>query len=290
MNLRQLPTTKVLSEHISLCRLDGIDVVRILHPQCQAAISLFGGHLLSFRPKGHEDVIWMSEAADFSGHSAIRGGIPVCWPWFGKVASPSHGFARTSLWQLESFNDHKQGVTVTLTLHDSPKTHAIWPFRFLSRLHFDLGERLKVQITSTNTDYRPWTMSGALHTYLNVGDITQAKLTGLGNEYTDSLAENQRFPSNGTLMIDDAVDRLYPESEPSIMVEDPPHYRRLTVKNSGHNSAVVWNPWQEASAGMADMTPDGYITMLCVESALADQGITLAPGQSHHITTEISAD
>ncbi|MDO6579808.1 D-hexose-6-phosphate mutarotase [Photobacterium sp. 2_MG-2023] len=290
MDLRQLPTSTVLSEHISLCRLDGVDIIRILHPECQAAISLFGGHLLSFQPQGHEDLIWMSEAADFSGKSALRGGIPVCWPWFGKVASPSHGFARSSVWELESFNDQQSHVTVTLTLHDSPKSRAIWPYRFHNRLHFEFDKTLKVQLTSTNTDQRPWLMSGALHTYLAVGDIMQTKLSGLGNEYLDGLANQQRLPTNGVLQFDDAVDRVYCRAEDTIYLEDPALFRRLRMHNHGHDSAVVWNPWQSGAAGMADMTPDGYTTMLCVESALAGQGIVLEPGQSHNLSTEICVE
>ncbi|QUJ68273.1 D-hexose-6-phosphate mutarotase [Photobacterium sp. GJ3] len=290
MDLRQLPTTTVLSEHISLCRLDGIDVIRILHPQCQAAISLFGGHLLSFQPTGHQAMIWMSEAADYSGSSALRGGIPICWPWFGKAATPSHGFARTSLWELESFNDQKSHVTVTLTLHDSPTTQAIWPYRFHNRLHFELDKTLKVQLTSTNTDQRPWRMSGALHTYLAVGDIMQTTLSGLGNEYLDGLANQQRLPSNGTLQFDDAVDRIYNRAESTIHLEDPQLYRRLKIRNQGHDSAVVWNPWQAGAASMVDMTPEGYTTMVCVESALSGTGIVLEPGQSHHLSTEIGAE
>ena len=288
MDFNTLPTVAALSDAVTICEYQGIKIVRISHDQAEAGISLHGGHLVWFKPKGEDDVIWLSEKAEFDTAKAIRGGIPVCWPWFGKAAAPSHGFARNSEWTLKEHRENDNGVIVALTLEDSEATRAVWPHKFSNVLTFEIGTTLKVSLTSTNTDDSEWSFSGALHTYFNVESIHNTTITQMGGEYQDSTQEGKICQGGEELRFEGEVDRVYTQPESTVMIQD--HQRRqIAVTNSGHNAAVIWNPWQELSISMADMADDSFETMVCVESTIHNSNsVTLAPGESHTLTTEVS--
>lgn len=293
MDLLSLPTVSVLSDNVTIVEQDQVKIVRVIHDKATAGIALHGGHVVSYQPAGQQDLIWMSDKAIFDGKAALRGGIPVCWPWFGRIAAPAHGFARTSEWELVEHRENDNGVIVELALFPTEEMHDIWPNMFDARLLFEVGDELKVTLKVTNIDDHEWTFSGALHTYLNVGDILLAETTGMGGEYIDSLLEDQVCQGGDTLVLTDTIDRVYTKPEAQIKVEDKVLNRTLTIENSGHNSAVLWNPWSQGAQGMTDMADDGYKTMLCVESTVhapsIQQGITLQPDQSYELSTVISA-
>jgi len=293
MDLSTLPALAVLSDNVTIVEHEGVKLVRVIHDKANAAISLFGGHVVSFQPQGQEDLIWMSQQAKFDGKTALRGGIPVCWPWFGRIAAPAHGFARSSEWQLVEHRESEAGVIVSLGLKPSEETLAVWPHQFDARLNVEIGEQLKVTLDVKNTDSQPWTFSGALHTYLNVADIHNTTTTGMGAKYIDSLQGGKICQGGDELVLTDTIDRVYTQPETQIFVADKKLDRTLTVENHGHNSAVLWNPWAEGAASMGDMQDDGYLTMLCVESTLhapsLEAGKTLQPGESHQLITVISS-
>ncbi|MEZ9299994.1 D-hexose-6-phosphate mutarotase [Vibrio splendidus] len=294
MDLSTLPTLTVLSDNITIVEHEGVKLVRVIHDKANAAISLFGGHVVSFQPQGQEDLIWMSQQAKFDGKTALRGGIPVCWPWFGRIAAPAHGFARSSEWQLVEHRESESGVIVSLGLKPSEATLAVWPHQFDARLNVEIGEQLKVTLDVKNTDSQPWTFSGALHTYLNVGDIHSTTTTGMGAEYIDSLQDGKICQGASELVLTNTIDRVYTQPEAQIFVADKKLDRTLTVENHGHNSAVLWNPWAEGATAMGDMQDDGYLTMMCVESTLhapsLEAGKTLQPGESHQLITMITSN
>lgn len=291
MDLNTLPALTVLSDNVTVVEVDQVKIVRIIHDKATAGISLHGGHVVSYKPVGQEDLIWMSEAV-FDRKAALRGGIPVCWPWFGRIAAPAHGFARTAEWELVEHRENENGVIVELALFPTEETHQIWPHLFDARLIVEVGDTLKVTLKVVNIDDEAWNFSGALHTYLNVGDILQAQTTGMGNEYIDSLKGGEVCQGGEVLQLSDTIDRVYLKPEAQILVKDPVLERTLSVENHGHNSAVLWNPWAEGAQSMGDMADNGYQTMLCVESTLhassLDQGITLQPGESHELVTVVS--
>ncbi|KOO16303.1 aldose epimerase [Vibrio xuii] len=293
MNLEQLPALTVLSDNVTIVEKDDVKIVRVIHEKASAGICLHGGHVVSFQPKGQPDLIWMSEQAVFDGKAALRGGIPICWPWFGRIAAPAHGFARNSEWTLLEHRENKNGVIVELGLLPSESTLAVWPYQFQAHLLVEIGDELKVTLDVTNTDKQAWTFSGALHTYLTVGDIEQAATTGMGPEYIDSLKGGEICQGGETLQLTDTIDRVYTKPSAQITVQDPALKRSLVVENQGHNSAVLWNPWAEGAQGMGDMQDDGYKTFLCVESTLhapsIEQGKTLQPGESHQLITTLSS-
>lgn len=293
MDLKTLPALTVLSDNVTIVEVDQVKVVRVIHEKATAGIALHGGHVVSFTPAGKEDLIWMSEKAIFDGKAALRGGIPVCWPWFGRIAAPAHGFARTTEWELVEHRENDNGVIVELALFPTEETHDIWPHMFDARLMVEISDQLKVTLKVTNIDDAEWTFSGALHTYLNVGDIKQAQTTGMGPEYIDSLKEGEICQGGDVLQLTDTIDRVYTQPEAQILVKDAVLNRTLSVENQGHNSAVLWNPWATGAQGMGDMADNGYETMLCVESTVhapsIKQGKTLQPGETHELITVISA-
>ncbi|MEZ8573765.1 D-hexose-6-phosphate mutarotase [Vibrio splendidus] len=294
MDLSTLPTLTVLSDNVTIVEHEGVKLVRVIHDKANAAISLFGGHVVSFQPQGQQDLIWMSQQAKFDGKTALRGGIPVCWPWFGHIAAPAHGFARSSEWQLVEHRESEAGVIVSLGLKPNEETLAVWPHQFDARLNVEIGDQLKVTLDVKNTDSQPWTFSGALHTYLNVGDIHNTTTTGMGAEYIDSLQGGKICQGGSELVLTDTIDRVYTQPEAQIFVADKNLDRTLTVENHGHNSAVLWNPWAEGATAMGDMQDDGYLTMMCVESTLhapsLEAGKTLQPGESHQLITVITSN
>ncbi|MGX1924562.1 D-hexose-6-phosphate mutarotase [Vibrio sp. NH-7] len=291
MDLKILPALTVLSDNVTIVEVDQVKVVRVIHEKATAGIALHGGHVISFKPEGQEDLIWMSEQAIFDGKAALRGGIPVCWPWFGRIAAPAHGFARNSEWTLLEHRENEHGVIIELGLMTSESTLSVWPHQFQAHLLVEISDELKVTLDVINTDEQPWTFSGALHTYLNVADIETAKTTGMGAEYIDSLLDNKVCQGGDELVLTDTIDRVYTKPESVINVADGT--RTISVENQGHNSAVLWNPWAAGAESMGDMQDDGYKTFLCVESTLhapsLEQGKTLQPGERHQLITKISA-
>ncbi len=291
MDLKTLPALTVLSDNVTIVEVDQVKVVRVIHEKATAGIALHGGHVISFKPEGQEDLIWMSEQAIFDGKAALRGGIPVCWPWFGRIAAPAHGFARNSEWTLLEHRENEHGVIIELGLMTSESTFSVWPHQFQAHLLIEISDELKVTLDVINTDEQPWTFSGALHTYLNIADIETAKTTGMGAEYIDSLLDNKVCQGGDELVLTDTIDRVYTKPESVINVADGT--RTISVENQGHNSAVLWNPWAAGAESMSDMQDDGYKTFLCVESTLhapsLEQGKTLQPGERHQLITKISA-
>jgi glucose-6-phosphate 1-epimerase len=293
MELSSLPALTALSNNVTIVELDHIKLVRVIHEKATAAIALHGGHVVSFQPKDQPEFIWMSKETKLDGKAPIRGGIPLCWPWFGKIAEPSHGFARIQEWTLVEHRESEDGVVVTLGLSANNDTRAIWPYEFSLLLHIAISETLEVKLEVKNTDDKAWTFSSALHTYLNIGDIHQVTTTGMGPEYIDKLQDSKICWGDNALQLTDTIDRIYTQPEDEILVSDPVIKRQLVVKNGGHNSAVLWNPWDDGAKSMADMQDNGYLTMLCVESTIhapcLSAGVTLQPGEQHLLTTKISA-
>ncbi|WP_234494119.1 D-hexose-6-phosphate mutarotase [Vibrio maritimus] len=293
MDLSVLPTLTVLSDYVTIAQLGDNKMVRVLHPKASAAISLHGGHVVSFKPEGQEDLIWMSKDAVYDNKAALRGGIPVCWPWFGRIAAPAHGFARNSTWELIEHRESDNGVLVSIGLTDNESSREIWPHKFQLVLNVEVSETLKVTLDITNTDSTPWRFSGALHTYLNLGDIHQMEVTGMGTTYVDSLLDSKLCEGQEVLTLTDTVDRVYTAPDSEIVLHDNAWNRKLSVKNEGANSAVLWNPWKSGAESMGDMNNDGYLSMFCIESTLhansLDEGKELAPGESHQLITHIAA-
>ena len=250
----------------------------------------YGAHVLDYVPAGHKPVLWVSKEAVFESGKAIRGGIPVIWPWFGShptdSSQSSHGIGRRLGWDLlESKDDYAK-----LALQPSKTTHPDVSGEFKVELEINLGSELQVSLRTENVGSAPFTMTAALHSYFSVSDVRQIQIGGLdGRTYIDQLDGNQRKQQAGAITIDQEVDRIYVSSPDTVEIHDPVWERVIAIAKAGSQSTVVWNPWIAKSKRMADFGDEEYLGMVCVETGnVADDAQTLEPGQVHSLTTKIS--
>ena len=265
---------------------NGFEYLEIVNSSGRASLALQGAHLFKYTCFADpEPLLWVSRASFFNADKAIRGGIPICWPWFGKHPTdpdlPQHGFARTAVWQLiDQDESDPQQTILLLRLTDSPETLKMWPFSFVLLLKISIGSRLALALITRNRGSKPFAVTAALHSYISISDIDKVAVKGLEQTpYFDNLSRTDRV-QEGELTIDREVDRVFQKvSYPLTLVDEK---RTIRVDARGSGSAVVWNPWQKKSAAMADMNDDSYRTMLCVETtnALAD-GRRIGPGEEH---------
>lgn len=263
----------------------------------RASVYLHGAHVTSFQPRGHAPVLWTSELAEFRAGKAIRGGIPLVWPWFGPhptdASLPQHGFARVAQWRVASARALDDGCTeVVFELSDDAATRALWPHPFALELRVTVGERLEVAFSSRNTGTEPVEVGAALHSYLFVGDVTTARVAGLdGREYVDQTDRRLVKRQRGPLAFAGEVDRVYLDTPDECVVADPILGRRIRVAKSGSRTTVVWNPWEEKARKMVDFPDDHYTTMVCVEAANAEGDVRSLPaGGSHTLAQTISVE
>ncbi len=264
---------------------NGFKFLEISNLHAHAKVALQGAQLFEFKAKGKPALLWCSDMAYFENGKAIRGGIPVCFPWFGKhkedASLPQHGFGRTQEWSLVSQEEQADGSsTIGLQLTPNALTLSQWPFRFEATMHIRVGERLDVALEVKNTDSKPFELGSALHTYFGVSNINKVSLYGLNDRvYYDTL-NNTKEIQKGELIIDKEIDRVYMNPEKSIILQDDT--LKVTIEQIGSNSTVVWNPWIEKSKQMADMPDEGYKTMVCIETANAGEDVrVLHPFQTH---------
>lgn len=265
---------------------------RLSRGDAQAEVSLYGGHVLRYT-RGGAPVLWLSRQALFAEGKAIRGGIPICWPWFGPhpsdPARPAHGFARISHWEASDSGAGDHATWLRLRLSDSPATHALWPHPFRLDLLVTLSDALDVALTAHNPGDTPWRCTGALHSYFTVGDVAQIRIGGLdGARYLDQLT-GQSLTQAGPVRFDREVDRIYADAGPACTIDDPALGRRIVVAKAGSRSTVIWNPWAEKARRLADFADDEYPEMVCVETANAGADVVeVAPGGSHTLRATIA--
>ena len=285
-----------LSNSVSLqADTNGFEFLVIEHEKFDAAFTLHGAHLLHFQLKEQAPIIWLSKTAIFNEQKAIRGGVPICWPWFGAAGvslgenSPAHGFARTSKWSVKKIEELTDGVELQLSLTDSEETRKIWPYQFEVVLKATLTDTVKLELISHNTGQQTFSYSAALHTYLNISSPKSCHISGLSKQYADKLNAGQLETGDGSLQINGPIDSIYQKAADAVVLTDKGYKRQLTVTNTGNDSEVVWNPWIAGAQAFADMPDDGYQTMLCIESAITrPDGEDVAAGQTHTLTTIIS--
>ncbi|MCW9025235.1 MAG: D-hexose-6-phosphate mutarotase [Gammaproteobacteria bacterium] len=266
---------------------NGMIIIHIKNKQASASICLQGAHILTFQPNNQEPVIWLSEEAKLAPGKSIRGGVPICWPWFGAHSSdsslPTHGYARTTDWQLIQVQSLTDGRTqLEFEFSYSPTL----PLPLSARYIVTIGTELDLKLISTNVSDTTIQLSNALHTYFQVGDVRDIRIHGLdGCEYIDTLVQNTRHTQDAAVIIDQEVDRIYLNTPRVIEIRDPGLNRRLCIHSRNSHSAIVWNPWIAKSERMGDLGKDGYLNMLCIETAnAADDTVTLAPKAQHQLS------
>ena len=280
----------------------GLLRANITTPACTAELYLQGAHLTAWQPTAREPVLFLSERSSFALGKAIRGGVPIIFPWFGnrtgsgtgaRTDGPSHGFARTSAWTVAFAALAGGDLHLTLTLGPDDNSRALGYDHFQLAFELVLGRELRMRLSVANQGASPLDFEEALHTYLAVGDAQQVTLTGLAD--TDYLDKTDNFvrkhQTEPQLRLTAETDRPYLNTTAAIDLDDPVLHRRITVAKSGSNTTVIWNPWSELCAKLPDMAPDGWRSMTCVETAnAADNAITLAPGTAHTMEAHIRID
>jgi len=259
----------------------GFPVLDVSHPLCSGSIALLGAHVMEWTPARQKPVLFMSDKAVFAEGEPIRGGLPVCWPWFGgREDLPSHGFARLRFWDFVRGEDSAEGVELVFRLHGNGDLG--WPYPFELTLNVHLGETLAVALEMKHLGESTVEISAALHTYLRVGAIEQTRVEGLaGSHYLDSLDDHQKRSQVGAVIFDREVDRIY-LAEGDVRVVDPIWHRTLDIDKSGSRATVVWNPWIEKSKRLADLPDDAYHDFLCIEAANTSVDVVrLAPQGTH---------
>ncbi len=265
----------------------GLTKVRITAPVVSGEIYLHGAHVTSWQPAGAEEVIFLSQQARWQPDQAIRGGIPVCFPWFRSKdddpAAPKHGFVRTAAWQLDSIHAAGDGVTVTLSTAQSAESRRWWPHPFRLRYQVTFGADLKLALTFTNDDSVPVTIAEALHTYHVVGDVTQVRVAGLdGVHYLDNMDGNREKQQQGDLQFKGETDNAYLDTTAPLTLHDPVLRRRIDIKKFGSCSTVTWNPWEKSARSMSDLGDEEWRRFACVEASnVLDCAVTVAPSESH---------
>lgn len=281
----QLTTLRQLTPTVRLAtNLAGQTFVVIERQESEAVIALFGAHLMHFSVHG-QPLLWMSETSALDGSRPIRGGVPVCWPWFGPspervgLGKPQHGFARTQIWTLDGVSEQAEDTLVHLSLTDNDETRAPWPFAFELELDIQLGENLTMMLTTRNVGQETLVYNSALHTYFQTQSPDAVQIRGLGPIYRDKLQQGKEV-TEAKFVLDKPVDRVYFQPESVVNIETGRH--QLTLDNYQSDSVVVWNPWEAGAASIVDFHDAGWQDMVCVETCLTKtEGYQVAADEEH---------
>jgi len=270
----------------------------VTSPLAQCHIYLHGAHVTHYQPAGHDPVLFISDRSWFESGKPIRGGIPICLPWFADQTdiphAPAHGFVRHLPWTLTDVTADDDGsVSVTLDFATDAKTYELWPHHIEASYRVRVGTTLRVMLEVTSRDAKRLPFTEALHSYLAVGDVRQIAITGLEQtQYIDKMADmTRKWQSDDPITFTGETDRIYVNTTARCELTDPVLGRRIAVEKTGSRTTVVWNPWIAKAQRMPDFTDDDWPRMACIETANAAENVVeLDPGQSHTIRASVSVE
>jgi D-hexose-6-phosphate mutarotase len=297
-----MPTLEELSakfsvpQRVSFAKGEGgLTRVLLQTARSEAQVYLHGAHVSHFARVGEKPVLFMSKESLFQADKAIRGGVPICFPWFGPRAghpeSPMHGFARTRDWEVESTSAKGDSTVLVLVLKSSAQTLKLWPHEFLARYTITLGDTLSLSLEVVNTGQGEFSFEEALHTYFAISNIKDVTIEGLaGVDYIDKT-DGMAVKTQGTkpMKLAEETDRIYLPTTAACTVRDPNLRRRIVNSKENSNTTVVWNPWIAKAKGMSDFGDDEWPSMVCVETCNVNKhAVSLAPGASHTMTATVA--
>ncbi|HEV2732434.1 MAG TPA: D-hexose-6-phosphate mutarotase [Terriglobales bacterium] len=274
----------------------GLPRVTISSSRAKGEMYLHGAHVTSWCPQAHDEVLFASSKSRWQDGQAIRGGIPICFPWFrGKTDdphAPAHGVVRTQSWQLASIVDNEDGVAVTMFIDSDEQTRRWWPgeFRLMHRATF--GPELRLELICSNTGNTPFRFEEALHTYNRVADVANVRVRGLdGTHYLDNTDSNKEKTQVGEATTASQTDNAYLDTQNAVALIDPGLRRHIRLEKTNSRTTVVWNPWREGAAKMQDLGDGEWKRFLCVEASnIMSAAVTLEPGQEHKMTALLSVE
>ena len=282
--------------HVESIQLGELNAWRIRHGDAELVVAQQGAHIISYQRDGHQPLIWSNPAAVFKQGKAIRGGIPVCWPWFGNLErnpaavqamrqssepAKAHGEVRAVDWELMGMGMDGDALLIDFIQPLAEGNLPGWPHNVALKLSIRLDHALNVSLVSFNAGSEAVTLSQALHTYFAVSDVREINVDGLdGLDYLDTLQSWETLQQqSGALTFTGETDRIYLDTPEHLAINDPLWNRRIYIRSSGSQSAVVWNPWIAKTATLGDMAADGWQNMVCIETAnVLDDRVVIEPG------------
>ena len=291
MNIQQLNQQHAIDGHLEIVEgPGGLPQIKINSSGAEALVSLYGAQVLSYKPReAAQDLLFTSEAAYYQPGKAIKGGIPLCWPWFGydplQQGRPAHGFARTRMWKIntgELLADGDVRLVLGMQVKEDP---ALWPHTAEVLLEITVGSRLDISLVTKNPGADTLSLTKALHSYFLVGDINQVEVSGLEDRwYLDKADAWKKKQQSGAIQFDAEVDRVYLDVLPELLIQDHEFQRRIRIRSRGNKTAVVWNPWKDIAKQMADLQDADYLRFVCVETTnAADDLVEIAPGGAYRL-------
>jgi len=273
----------------------GLTKLRVETPLAAAEIYLHGAQVTSWQPLGAEEAIFLSEHSHWRNGRAIRGGVPICFPWFrGKAdnaQAPAHGFVRTKEWQLDSVTAGERGnVVAVFSTGSDETTRRWWPYDFSLQHRVTVGAELRMELIVRNTGSTSFTFEEALHTYFRVSDAAHVSVCGLDQvSYLDNTDGNREKTQTGDVRFERAMDNAYLETASPCELTDPILKQAIRTEKFNSRTTVIWNPWQEGAAALSDLGDDEWRRMACVEACnIRDAAITLTPGGEHTMRATLS--
>lgn len=266
----------------------GFIYVEVKNNSATAQVFLHGAQVTSYVPTGHEPLLFLSGLSRYEADKAIRGGVPISFPWFADhptdASEPAHGFARITDWTVIKTELLSGGETsLTLGLTDSEATRKLWDYSFELNLDISIGSALDLALTMKNTGGAPFSITSAFHSYFNISAISNISIHGLENtDYIDKVDGFKFKKQHGPVQISEETDRIYMHTDTECIIADPGFGRNVRIRKSGSRSTVVWNPWKEKARGMSDLGDDDYLGFVCVEVTNAGDDVVLVPPGAEH--------
>ena len=294
MDINQLNSQHGIPGHLNFIEGEGgFPFILINNRYANALISVYAAQVLSFQPINEpEDLLFLSPTSHYDEGKAIRGGIPICWPWFGldpiDLNRPDHGFARNDLWTVvatEITPDHK--TNIKLRFQNSLQSKDYWQHAFTLELDISIGDTLTLELVTHNTSAQLFSITQALHSYFKVGDINQVLVLGLENtHYLDILENGDQKYQLGAVTITTEVDRIYTNVNNTLIIDDRSFNRQIVITSTHNKNAVVWNPWSDSATTMPDLANDDYQHFICVEAGnVATDIIEIQPNKEFRLIT-----
>lgn len=268
--------------------------VKITGSLSEGEMYLHGAHVTSWRPAGAEEMLFVSTKSHWEEGQAIRGGIPICFPWFrAKVddrQAPAHGFVRTKAWQVASIVENDCGVVVSMFTGSEARTRRWWPVEFGLTYQVTFGSELTLELRCINTGTMPLRFEEALHTYNRVAYVKDVRLRGLDTVcFLDNTNSNREETQRGDVAIVSTTDNAYLNTQGAVDLADPGMRRRIRLRKNGSLTTVVWNPWREGANGLRDLGDGEWTKFLCVEASnILGFAVDLAPGEEHKMSAVLS--
>ena len=254
-----------------------------------------GGQVMSWRPRGEGEVFFVGRQARWEPGRAIRGGVPICFPWFGPHPSdpqaPAHGCVRIKAWQLDSISEADGTVSVSMSTKSDDDTRRWWPSSFRLEHRATFGAILTLDLVVTNTGDVPFSFEEALHTYYRVGHVDDVRIRGLeGTRYLDAVDAWREKPQDGEIVFTSETDRVYLDTRAPITIEDGAR-RRVRVTAERSHATVVWNPWAGKARALADLADEEWPRFVCVETSnVSPRAVELAAGEQHVMRVAVAAE